>query len=148
MGRTCHSREKFKGGGLEIKQNLCTQPPLLSIYYFISLKLQHPTPGIWTFEDRFVQILTPWDKHCVQMPCPIFWWKWKSLYTGHTLKPRRPFLLSHCLPLTDSIFVFSWKDLTLPAQIPHPHQARFKFLNPRHRCQSNACRLPKERMSK
>ena len=37
-------------------------------YVPIYSKVQHPPPGIWTFEDWLVQIPSPWGKKAVQMP--------------------------------------------------------------------------------
>ena len=44
--------------------------------------------------------------------------------------------------LKDKTCVFNWKGFTLPVQIPHPTQARFKFSNLQHRQKSNTSGLP------
>ena len=44
--------------------------------------------------------------------------------------------------LKDKTSVFNWKGFTLPVQIPHPTQARFKFPNLLHTQKSNTSGLP------
>ena len=44
--------------------------------------------------------------------------------------------------LKDKTRVFNWKGFTLPVQIPHPTQARFKFSNLQHTQKSNTSGLP------
>ena len=44
--------------------------------------------------------------------------------------------------LKDKTSVFNWKGFTLPVQIPHPTQARFKFPNLQHTQKSNTSGLP------
>ena len=125
-----------------------------SIMSWSMKKLHHfPTqpPGIWTFEDWFIQIPTSSGKNCVQMLHPAFfckrqnqrWWlstHWPNFktWTFWTISSEPFACKTELITFKTSIItyitiVFCNKDLTLPVQIPHPSQARFKLPTPSER---------------